>query len=245
MQAFCVMSASIAAVLLTGCATTYNIQPVARSGNEVRFEQGTPITTSNLSKTSVYTRPIGVNQQGRLVFGVAAANNGSDTVNFGIENVYAIDDLTKPIKIYTADELRRQAKNRATWAVVATALAGGLAAAAANANAYSHTSGYVSSPYGVTNFYARRYDATAAAVGTATAAAATGASLYAIDRGLKETLVNLRGSILQTSTLANGQGSGGEVVFSKLDLAKPRIVHLVVKIAEEEHRFDYTIVKER
>jgi hypothetical protein len=92
-----VFSAVCLGALLSGCATTYAITPLAVGTTTTRYEQGVPMTASNLPSGSVKVKPIGVNDQGRLMFGVAAINQSPAPVNFGIENVLMFSDVGVPI----------------------------------------------------------------------------------------------------------------------------------------------------
>lgn len=146
---------------LSGCATSCGMTPLAIGATTTRQPQGVPMTASNLASGSVRVKPVGVNDKGRLMFGVAAINQSSVPMNFGIENISMFSDAGLPIRLFTHDELERQAKNTATWAAVAVALAGAASAHAATQTACSTTTGSVYGPRGTTSFVSRTY-ATAA-----------------------------------------------------------------------------------
>ena len=111
-----------AALAVSACATSYSVQPVAGQNQSIRYVQGQATTFAEGRNGSVQITPLGVNEKGRLVFGVAAFNNGKQSANFGVENMSAGADGA-PLRIFTHAELERMAKNDATIALVATALA--------------------------------------------------------------------------------------------------------------------------
>ena len=115
------------------------------------------MTASNLASGSVRENPVGVNDKGRSMFGDAAINQSPVPMNFGIENVSMFSNAGLPIRPFPHDELERQAKNAATRAAVAVALAGAASARAATQNAYSTTTGPVCRPRGTASFVSRTY----------------------------------------------------------------------------------------
>lgn len=234
-------SAICIGVLLSGCATTYEITPMAIGATTTRYEQGVPMTASNLPSGSVQVKPVGVNDQGRLMFGVAAINQSPASVNFGIENVSMFSEVGLPIRLFTHDELERQAKNAATWAAVAVAFAGAASAYAATQNAYSTTTGSIYGPRGTTNFVSQTYNPTAATLGVGAASAATAAGLIAINRSLDDTIANLNGRILQTTTIDPGMIYGGQIVSDRVKLDKPKVVVIHVGFNNDDHEFRYTV----
>ena len=92
-----IFSAICFGALPSGCATTYESTPMAIGTTTARYEQGVPGMAFNLPSGSVQVKPIGVNDQGRLMFGVAAINQSPAPVNFGIENVLMFSDVGVPI----------------------------------------------------------------------------------------------------------------------------------------------------
>jgi hypothetical protein len=237
----CIFLVGCIGALLSGCATTYEITPLAIGTTTTRYEQGVPLTASNMPSGSVQVKPLGVNNQGRLMFGVAAVNQSPAPANFGIENISLFSDIGLPIRLFTHDELERQAKNAATWAAVAVAVAGADSAYAASQNAYSTTTGSIYGRHGTTNFVSQTYDPTAAALGVGAASAATAAGLIAINRSLDDTIANLNGRILRTTTIDPGQIYGGQVVSDHIKLDKPKIVVIHVGFNNDDHEFRYTV----
>src|ERR1019366_9890857 len=167
-----ILAVGVAAPYLAGCSTpTYTFTPNATSAQTVRFDRGTPTLMEDGQFGSAQMSPLGVNGD-RVMFGIAVFNKGKTPINFGVENISAAS-MGLPLKAYSKDDLAHEAKVHAQWMAALTVLAGAAAAYGANQNAYRTTNGSFTSPGGrTTTFTATTYDPTAAAVGTAAAAAA-------------------------------------------------------------------------
>ena len=213
-------------------------------GQQVRYLQGTATTFSERAGSAVQLTPYGVNQEGRLVFGVAAFNKSMAPQNFGVENLRLTGTTGEPVKIFTSNELQSEAKNRATWAEVGLVLAGAASAAAANASAYSTTSGSISNRFGSTSFYAQTYNPAVAYAGTQMAAANTAYGIAQVQNALDGTLTRLRGEILQTTTIDPGQSFGGTTISEALRGDYPRRFSVSVIWGSDEHDFSFVVTKE-
>lgn len=200
-----------AAATLSACATSYDVKPLAGEGQTIRYVQGQATTFAQGKNGSLQVTPLGVNEKGRLVFGVAAFNSASVASNFGIENVSAQANGA-PLRIFSQAELERMAKNDATIALVAAALVGGAAAAAA-ANSPTYSSTY-STPRGIYRYEATDRVAQAVAIGAATAA--TAVTMKEINDNLDGTLMALQNQVLQTTTLDPDTSFGGQVITDRV-----------------------------
>jgi hypothetical protein len=230
------------AASLCGCATEYNVSPVAQAGQQIRYTQGKATTYSEKSSGAIQITPLGLNDAMRPTFEIAAYNKSRGPSNFGVENVSLQHGDGSLDKIFTSNELVHEAKVDAQWAKAATILAGGLAAGAAQANAYSTTSGTVSTGYGNASFYARTYDPAAAYAGTAEASAATGYGLARIEASLDATVANYRNNVLQTATIDAAQSYGGVVIADKLSSSKfPETLVLHVNWNGDAHDFQFVV----
>lgn len=234
----------LACGILAACSTEYSVTPLAQDGQQIRYTQGRATAYSEKNAGALQVTPLGLNDGMRPSFQIAAFNKSHGPSNFGVENVSLELADGSADKVFTSSELQHEAKVNAEWAEAATILAGGLAAGAAQANAYSTTSGSVSSSYGSASFYARTYDPTAAYLGTASAAAATGYGLQRIESALDATLANYRNNILQTTTLDSGQSYGGVVVADKLSSSKfPENIVLRVKWNGDDYDFHFLVTE--
>lgn len=240
------IAAFSSAALLAGCASTYSITPLADAGQTVRYEQGRPTTDQIRRGGAMKVTPVKVADDGRLVFAVAALNTSGAASTFGVENIAVADAQGRPIRVYSHDSLVREAKNRAMWASVATALAGAAAAVAANNNAYRTTNASLMTPHGhLYTYHATTYDPTAAALGTAAATAGTTAALVGIHDTLDRTLAGLDDQILQTTTIDPDTAWGGKVIAGKLPGgAWPKDVTVTVTWNGETFPFRFRVAKE-
>ena len=229
---------------LTACATSYTITPIPDSDQEVRYLQGTPTTYSERAGSAIQVTPYGINDEGRLVFGVAAFNKSLAPQNFGVENINVAGPNGENVRVFTSAELQSEAKNRAAWAEFALLMAGAASAAAASENAYRTTSGSVSGPYGTSSFYARTYDPGLAYAGTAAATAGTVYGIAQVQNSLDSTLTRLRGEVLQTTTIDPGRSFGGTSISESLHGDYPRKFSLAVHWGAEQHSFQFVVTKE-
>lgn len=237
----------LATTTLSACATTYSMTPLADAGQTVRYDQGRATTDQIKPLGSVKVTPIEVAEDGRLVFAVAALNTSGQAVTFGTENISVVDGAGLPVRVFTRDALVRQAKNRATWAAIAVAMAGAGAAVAANQNAYRTTNATLSAPGGrVYHYTAQTYDPTAAALGTAAATAGTTAGMIGIRNTLDATLAGLNEEMLETTTIDTSTAWGGKVVAAKLPGSTwPRDVTVTVAWQGETYPFRFRVNREK
>jgi len=112
---------------LCGCATEYSVSPLAQSGQQIRYTQGKATTYSEKTSGAIQITPLGLNDQLRPAFEIAAFNKSRGPSNFGVENVALQRGDGTPDKVFTSNELVHEAKVDAQWAEAATILAGGLA----------------------------------------------------------------------------------------------------------------------
>lgn len=233
---------AVGTAMLSGCATNYSVSSEASASQTVTYAQGVATTESVREISAVKVSPLGPNSVGQLRFAVAVLNKSGKPFNLGYENVSARFEDGKPLRLFNRSELEGQARSRAMWAQAAVAAAGGLSAYAANQSAYSTTRGTIYNRYGATNFTVRSYDPAVAYAGTAAAGAATGASIATIQSSLNDIIGNLRGSILQTTTINPGQGYGGEVIadrFARGGGAKK--IFVTVNVEGEIHEFQFAV----
>ena len=206
-----IAAAMAVSMAVSACATSYTVAPRASADQEIRYLQGQATTYSDMDHGAVQVTPLGVNEQGRLVFGVAAFNETDKASNFGIENIVAGANGA-PLRIFTHAEMERQAKNAATAALVLAVVAGAASAYAAQQNATS-TSTY-STPRGTYTY--RHYNPLAAQVGVSLAAAGTAATTAGIASTLDATLEGLSATVLQTTTVDPDEAFGGQVTTDRV-----------------------------
>ena len=166
----------------------------------------------------------------RVRLNVAFTNASDVGINFGIENITATLD-GEPLVVMSAYDLEKIAKKKAGWANFAVAMAGGLGAVAANANANRTYTTVGRSRFG--SYYSQTTvrDHTAAAVGTA---ASIGGAAYTMSRtnhNLEQTLGSIQNEVIQTTTVDPRTNYDGMLVLDKFKVAKnsPGRLELVIR----------------
>ena len=238
-----IVGALCCATALASCATSYDVKPMTDASETVRYNQGAATTYFDTKDLAVQITPMGFNSQRQITFGVAVVNKTDHTINFGYDNLSMATAAGTPVAIYDRATLERQARNRAMIAASIVAVAGGLSAAAAANDAYSTTNATLYTPHGAYAYHATTYDPAAATAGVAAATAVSGASIYAIQNRLNETIASLNGRILATTTVDPGQSYGGVIVGDRLKGAYPQQVVVKVSEAGVEHGFRFNIAQ--
>jgi len=233
----------LSVLLLPGCAVTYRMAPVAAAPATIRYDRGAPTTTLQLRHGAVQVTPMMVDG-GKLVFAVAAYNDGNTTDNFGTENIRVAANSTS-LHVYTTDELVREARNQAVAASVALALIGIAGVAASQAAAHQSYHSTYATPHGTYHYSASYYDAGAAAVGTAASIGATGAGIYAVENSLDAAIAGIGENVLQTTTIDPGQSAAGRVLIqAPRSRTYPQEVTMVVYWNGENYAFRFQISKQ-
>lgn len=226
---------------LASCSSAnYSVAPIPEASQQIRYDRGTPTTYSEMDKGALQVTALGVGKGHRLTFGVAAYNKSNVPSNFGVENISIEEEDGTHDQVFTSGQLVHEANVHATWAKIGTAVAGGLAAAAAQNNAYSTTTGYV----GHTSFYARTYDPAVAYAGVAAASAATGYGIASIQNKLDHTVASIQNNALQTTTIDPDDSYGGKVVAGALASKEyPQNITMHVNWNGDNHVFRFAVGK--
>lgn len=211
-------------------------------GNEgARYVKGVPTLDLQQQRGAVQIRFLGWDHS-NAVFAVAAFNASNEPANFGLENLHASAD-GKPLRIYTVDELTRQAKKRATWSKIGLAFLGGLGAAAA-ASQRSTYHGSIVTPYGGMYSYSGSYPSLAGQLQADRINATTTAGIFAVQYQLDATINAIGDRVLQTTTIDPGTAFGGLIVVQKLDYGKaPLEFRLDADWNGERYPFGYVLLK--
>ncbi len=227
--------------IASGCATAYRVVPVQSPPATVRYDNGSPTTDLEQRNGAVQVTPLQFNEDGRLVFAVAAFNYSGQSVNFGIENIEARTSQNKNLRIYSVDDLAREARNKAIAADVALVILGAVAAAASEAAAHQSYRSTYYTPHGVYRYKATFYNPGQAAEGIAASSAATSAGIYAVHRTLNETIARIGESMLQTTTVDPGESVGGRVVVKRAGGAYPPEVAMVIRWNGDQFPFRFQL----
>jgi hypothetical protein len=218
-------------------AKPISIKPVPREGQTVRYEKGDPTIEDDMTNGAVRIMPIPSLDHGSLQFMVVAFNKGTESTNFGVENVFMTRGAER-IACFTKDELESKAKNRAMWSQIGIAMLAGVAAAAQNNNTIITTQ----TPRG--GIYTTRIQNPGLSGGQVAAIAAGAGGIALSQYRLQQTLDNLNDEILQTTTVDPDGTYGGRVVLNKIKKTKyPENISVTVNFAGEDHVFDFIVTK--
>lgn len=234
----CVALISISAPAIA--ADKWAIQPVPTGQETVRYDKGVPTLDLEMKDGVVQITPLPLDH-GSLSFGVAVYNDGRQPVNMGTENV-SVQFGTIPVPVFTRETLEKKAKNRAMWASIALAAAGGLAAYGAASQRNHYRSTFVT-PRGT---YRSHWSGPSAAgqIQAAAIAAGTGVGIASINNQLDRTLAELGDEIVQTTTVDPGESYAGRIVLAKIKPSKlPARVQVTVNWNGEAYPFTFQIAK--
>jgi hypothetical protein len=178
---------------------------------------------------------------GNLSFGIAFYNDSRRTANVGIENI-SVQFGSAPVKVFTRDDLERKAENRAMWASIAVAVAGGVAAGAAASQRDTYQ-GTMVTPHGTYQSYWSG-PSSAGQIQAAALAAGTGYGIVSINNQLDNTLQALGEEVIQLTTFDPGRSYAGRVVIDKIrPKTLPAQVSLSITWNGETYPFTFQIAK--
>jgi hypothetical protein len=231
-------------VALSGCATQYNVAPIADNSQQIRYERGQPTIYSEMQFGAVQVTSLGVNGDKRLGFRVAAFNKGTVPSNFGVENISLVQADGSPDKIMTASELEHEAQVQADWNTLAVSLTAVSQSISASQAAYTTTTGTADTSEGPVSFSSQSYNPALAQQGIDEAGVEMNANLHSIEDTLDHTVNSIRDNVLQTTTVDPGNSYGGIAVANKLSSSIfPQEVTLHVNWNGEDHLFRFAVAK--
>ena len=226
MLALCAVSVSVPATAKDV------IQPVQVGEETVRFNQGDWVLDLRQPTGAVQLRPAG-QDHGNAAFTIGVFNDGPSALNFDITNI-RIEGVSEPVRLLSKDEMVQKAKSRATWAAIATGLAGAAAAYSA-ANARDHYRVTSHTPRGT---YRTHFSVPAANRDLAAAAitAGTGYTIANIQNQLDQTKAALGDEMIQMTTIDPGDSYGGTIFLTRFKKAS---VSGQMRIVVTLHGVDY------
>lgn len=191
--------------------TPPELYPVRIGAETARYDRGRVTLNLELPGGAVEIRPVSTDR-GQVSLAVAVFNNGEDPANFGIENIGAQVNGT-PVYLPSHDQLIASSQADARDKKVATALFAGLLAGAAStmSNNYSYHQ-RIYTRHGVYGRTVQVQDNTPGVVGAAAAVAGGAVMIHGINRKLDDTLNEIDGTVLQTTTVDPGNSFGGVIV---------------------------------
>ncbi|HXG81324.1 MAG TPA: hypothetical protein VNJ05_05945 [Sphingomicrobium sp.] len=208
-------------------------------GNEgARYVKGVPTLDLQQQRGAIQLRSLGFHND-RPAFAIAFFNAGPDPVNIGLEDIHVTANGT-PLRVFSVQELERQAKKKAWWTKFGLAMLGGLAAGAA-ASQRDHSYGTITGPYGTYSIHTS-YPSLAGQLRANQIQADTAYSIAAVQYQLDRTLELLDNHVVQRTTVDPGASYAGLIVLDKLKAGKPPYeLRLEVDWNSERYPFAYVL----
>jgi hypothetical protein len=129
------------------------------AGQRVIYNHGNPVIVLAYPEGTVTVEGLGESpmRDGRAAFGVTFDNRSHSSIDFGLENLTATDGAGRPVRIYSARDLEREARTNAMIQALAVGLNSAGQSMAAAQPSYSTYSGsyYGTSRYTAYNRYNR------------------------------------------------------------------------------------------
>jgi len=234
---------SALALVATPCGAEphIDIHGLVRGSEGARFVKGVPTLELPLQFGAVQVRPLGFDHND-TVFAVAVFNAGSEPANIALEDMHATL-ASQPVRIWTGQDLARQAKNRATWAQIGIAFiaAAGSAVAASSRSTYRST---LSTPYGSYRLTSS-YPSLSGQLLARDIAANGALSMAFVQQRLDMALANIDENVVARTTVDPGMAYGAIVVVDKVDYGKaPLELDLSVDWNGEHYPFAFLLTKQ-
>jgi hypothetical protein len=217
-----------------------DIHGLVEGAEGARFIKGAPTLDLPLNNGAVQVRPLGFDHND-TVFAVAVFNASAEPANIALEDMHASVNGT-PVRIWTGQDLMRQAKNRAMWAELGIALISAAGSAAAASQRYTYHGSFATA-HGVYS-YSGSYPSLAGQI-QANAILDNGVAAMAfVQQKLDFALANIDDSVVQRTTVDPGMSYGAVVVVDKVDYGKtPFELHLTVDWNGERYPFAFLLTK--
>lgn len=231
-------SMTVTAPVLAG--EKWEIQPVQYGQESLRYVQGVPTVELELNDGVVRMTPLPLDH-GRLTFTVAVYNDGAEPANFGIHSI-APRFSALPVRVFTKDELVKQAKNRAFWSQFGIAVLGGAASGLAASQRSYYSSNFVTPRGTYTSLYSA--PSIAGQYQAASLAAGTGVSIALVQNQLDRTIAALGDNTVQLTTVDPGESYAGRIVLGRIKpKSLPEEVAFTINWNGEFYPFTFRIVK--
>jgi hypothetical protein len=223
--------AALAALALAGCATSYSLQPTA--SDDVRYKDGVPFLRSAMTETKVAVAPGRRVFNGRMSMVVGAWNNSSSPLNFGPENIRVSTSNGTQLRVYSIDDLEREADRRAGWQTAIAAVG----AVSGTISASQPTTAYVGgTPVTV-------YDPAASEAAQSEVNERSAQELASIEAQKDRAIGQYENSILRTTTVDPGSSITGSIVIDKptFSSGEQQTIHVTVDFGPDHHAFELNV----
>lgn len=244
---------SIVCLVLSGCASTLRVQPIAAPDQQTMYKDGKEAIISK-KRSVVAVRPSDntYTSEQRPTFVVSVLNGTDKPIVFSTEDITA-SASGSPLKVFSYDELVAEVENQRKWAAVAAALSGMAqsmsAAQAGNQYTYgSYNTSYYGnrgySGYGSGTYSGYTYNPAAAAQAQAAANAQMNQSFDNINSSANAALSDLSRKILKKETVLQNEWHGGYVKLQQAPIPETsNSILLRVLLGDEEHSFEFMQTK--
>lgn len=241
-----IIAIAAAALSLGGCATQSAVQPVVGASQTLTSQNSTAIVVSKTPHGVVRLAAPSSQVSGRVTLGLVVLNVGDMAANLGTENVQVFTAAGARVRVFTHDELVREAKSAAAWESFTVAQS-----VSANPFASSPPTavGTYGSSYNMVGRYTKLADRTTS-YSTLDAAPATpisipqaNESLSLINSSLDTRLGAVGSGLLKTTTVGPGNAVGGNIILDMPKFAKgeEQALRVVVSFQGEIHEFKFCI----
>lgn len=210
-------------------------------GNEgARYVKGVPTLDLQQQRGAVQLRSLGFHNN-RPMYAIAFYNAGPEPVNIGLEDIHVTKDGAA-LRVFSVQELERQAKQKAWWTQFGMALAGGLSAGlAASQRNYYHST--ITGPYGSYSVHGS-YPSLAGQLRANAIQADTAYGMAAIQYQLDQTIEIMNNHVIQRTTVDPGSSYAGLIVLDKLKTGNPPFeLRIEVDWNGERYPFAYVMQK--
>jgi len=205
-----------------------------------RYVKGVPTLDLQQQRGAIELRSLGF-YNNHPMFAIAFYNAGPEPVNIGLDDIHAVANGTV-LRVFSVEELERQAKHKAWWSQFAIAMLGGVSAglAASQHDTYHST---ITGPYGTYTIHTS-YPSLAGQLQAQNISLNTAWSIAAIQYQLDRTIELINDHVVQRTTVDPGSTYGGLIIMDKLKQGDPPFeLHLDVDWNGERYPFAYVMQK--
>jgi len=180
-----------------------------------------------------------------MMFTVLVFNQTSTPFNFGYENV-AISNDKGPVRLFTLEDMKREAIKSARWKAAAVAMAAGLQSYSAAQNSTYSSYGTVYGPRGQMATFTSSgsaYNPALNSIAQSQINNQAAGNMAAISAGLDNYMGEISNRVLLISTVDPNTGNGGTVFADRPEYGKneDRTVKVVVRAGPDTHEFTFLL----
>jgi len=239
------------AVALSGCATSYKLQPQLADDQTKTVNYGQDVIISKKRHTvMVWPKNFIEKSNQKFAVMVAVVNNGDRAILLNSSEIKATFNGS-PIATFTADEVLAEIDKRQRIASALAAFGGAMSAAgAASSGGRVRESGYVSGYSSSGQYISGTYTATGYSRAQAQAAvnaanAQTDANMASISATANSQREQLQGPNLRSHTIQPGDNHGGAIYFDNISPSGSDLGKLVISVSidNEAHTFAMDVKK--